>query len=202
MRQARLFCSGNFRSSGRLFILSCLATFLLSSCGTVQEHRIRQMRHAYETYPENIRASIRSAEIERGFTPMMAYLAWGQPTATRPSGAYLARRAEDPARAWEEGYVYWYYVGWLDEEDSSESEGKNASAEKNFQAQRPPFHPPFRPRSDFSFGSTNGLTEMTVRFFKGRVIAIEHKPFSLEDSRWSVQRHLLRRSPWVYPIHP
>lgn len=180
-----------------------LLAVLLSACGSVQEHRIRQMRHAFDTYPAPTCSAIRAATIERGFTPMMVYLAWGQPTATRPSGYYLARRAEDPARAWDKGFVDWFYTGWLAEEaEKAAVDTVGSDAVFTGKPTARPLHPPFRPRSDFSFGSTGNVVEMRVRFYSGKVIAIQQKPYALDESHWSLQRHQLRRSPWVYPIHP
>ena len=84
-----------------------LLLVLLSACGTVQEHRARQMRRDFEQLPPAQRDAVIDGRVEQGFTRVMVYMALGNPRRESRTG----------------NRTTWTYYGWIDDSGRFRSTG-------------------------------------------------------------------------------
>lgn len=80
-------------------LLLLLPLLLLCACGSVQEHRARQMRAGLDLLTPEQRAAAISGSVEPGFTELMVYVALGHPRERSSTGARTT----------------WIYYGWTDD---------------------------------------------------------------------------------------
>jgi hypothetical protein len=58
---------------------------VLGGCASPQMSRIDRNRDLYEQWPLDVRQAILDGKVEKGMTPEMVRVAWGEPTDTMPS---------------------------------------------------------------------------------------------------------------------
>lgn len=80
-------------------LIFLLFALLALGCGSVQEHRARQMKRDFAPLPEEKKVKILDGRIEHGFTTTMVYIALGTPKDIEK----LETEVEQ-----------WTYVGWLE----------------------------------------------------------------------------------------
>lgn len=135
-----------------LALVLCLAPLFSSGCGSVQEHRARQHRSAFQAFPSALQNRVLEAGIEEGWSPVAVYISLGTPE--------TAERLDARTVEW----TYWGYRYGSDPHPA------------------PTDRPVFHTRSEVARPPTDQpLEKMTIRFIDDAVTEWAFNPLERRD---------------------